>query len=183
MCAKSLPSCPVLCDSMDCSSPDSSAMGFSRQEYLSGLLCPPPRDLPNPGIRSTSLTSPALAVVFFTTSTIWEALQAWSKAHLAEMASAAEGEPSHLTWTWSWSPAKRPFPHAKFPGKQTIRSDSLPTLMAPFELIVCAPQLPPNLVHSKPIGTSLLPITPYPIPVFSVHILDLDNSLHLSFPF
>ena len=119
----------------------------------------------------------------FTTSTIWEALQAWSEAHLAEMALAAEGEPSHLTWTWSWSPAKRPFPHAKFPGKQTIHSDSLPTLMAPFELIVCAPQLPPNLVHSKPIGTSLLPITPYPIPVFSLHILDLDNSLHLSFPF
>ena len=25
-------------------------MGFSRQEYCSGLLCPPPRDLPNPGI-------------------------------------------------------------------------------------------------------------------------------------
>ena len=64
-----------------------------------------------------------------------------------------------------------------------IHTDSLAKLMAPFELIVCAPQLPPNLVRSKPIGTSLLPITPYPIPVLSLHILDLDNSLHLSFPF
>ena len=26
-------------------------MGFSRQEYLSGLPCPPPGDLPNPGIK------------------------------------------------------------------------------------------------------------------------------------
>ena len=27
-------------------------MGFSRQEYWSGLPCPPPGDLPNPGIKS-----------------------------------------------------------------------------------------------------------------------------------
>ena len=31
------------------------SMGFSRQEYWSGLLCPPPEDLPNPGIEPTSL--------------------------------------------------------------------------------------------------------------------------------
>ena len=36
-------------------------MGFSRQEYWSGLPCPPPRDLPNPGIEAASLISPALA--------------------------------------------------------------------------------------------------------------------------
>ena len=30
--------------------------GFSRQEYWSGLLCPPPGDLPNPGME---LVSPA----------------------------------------------------------------------------------------------------------------------------
>ena len=27
------------------------SMGFSRQEYWSGLPCPPPGDLPNPGIQ------------------------------------------------------------------------------------------------------------------------------------
>ena len=27
------------------------SMGFSRQEYCSRLLCPPPGDLPNPGIK------------------------------------------------------------------------------------------------------------------------------------
>ena len=46
--------------------------GFSRQEYWSGLLCPSPGDLPNPGIEPISLTSPALAGGFFTTSATWE---------------------------------------------------------------------------------------------------------------
>ena len=36
-------------------------MGFSRQEYWSGLPCPPPGDLPDPGIKPGSLMSPALA--------------------------------------------------------------------------------------------------------------------------
>ena len=36
-------------------------MGFSRQEYWSGLPCPPPGDLAHPGIKPTSLLSPALA--------------------------------------------------------------------------------------------------------------------------
>ena len=37
------------------------SMGFSRQEYWSGLLCPPPGDFPDPGMEPTSLTAPALA--------------------------------------------------------------------------------------------------------------------------
>ena len=40
------------------------SMGFSRQEYWRGLPCPPPGDLPNPGIEPKS---PALAGGFFTT--------------------------------------------------------------------------------------------------------------------
>ena len=52
------------------------SMGFSRQEYWSGLPCPPSGDLPNPGIKPVSLMSPALAGRFFTTTThaTWEAL-------------------------------------------------------------------------------------------------------------
>ena len=50
-------------------------MGLSRQEYWSGLPCPPPGDLPNPGIEPMSLTSPALAGVFFTINAIWEVHQ------------------------------------------------------------------------------------------------------------
>ena len=48
-------------------------MGFSRQQYWSGLPYPPPGDLPDPRLISTSLTSPALAGRFFTTSATWEA--------------------------------------------------------------------------------------------------------------
>ena len=46
------------------------SMEFSRQEYWSGLPCPPLEDLPNPGIEPTSLKSPALADRLFTTSVI-----------------------------------------------------------------------------------------------------------------
>ena len=42
-------SCPTLCDPMDCPS-----MGFSRQEYWSGLPFPSPEDLPDPGIEPGS---------------------------------------------------------------------------------------------------------------------------------
>ena len=49
-------------------------MEFSRQEYWSGLPCPPPEDLPNPGIGPTSLMSAALAGEFFTTSATWEGI-------------------------------------------------------------------------------------------------------------
>ena len=49
------------------------SMGFSRQEYWSGLPYPPPGDLPNSGIESMSLMSPGLASRFFITSTTWEA--------------------------------------------------------------------------------------------------------------
>ena len=37
------------------------SMVFSRQEYWSGLPLPTPEDLPDPGIESMSLISPALA--------------------------------------------------------------------------------------------------------------------------
>ena len=49
------------------------SMGFSRQEYWSGLPCPLSRDLPDPGIEPVSLIFPALAGRFFTTSATWEA--------------------------------------------------------------------------------------------------------------
>ena len=50
------------------------SMGFFRQEYWRRLPSPSPGELPDPGIKPTSPTSPALAGGFFTTSTTWEAL-------------------------------------------------------------------------------------------------------------
>ena len=54
-----------------CQAPPSK--GFSRQECWSGLPCPSPRDYLDPGIKSASLLSPALADGLFTTSATWEA--------------------------------------------------------------------------------------------------------------
>ena len=45
------------------------SMGFSKQEYWSGLPCPAPENLPDTGTESSSLVFPALAGGFFTTST------------------------------------------------------------------------------------------------------------------
>ena len=60
-----------LCDPMDCSLPGSFVQGILQVRTLEWLPSPPPGDLPNPRIESTSLTSPALAGRFFTTCTIW----------------------------------------------------------------------------------------------------------------
>ena len=76
---------PQICSPMDCSPPDSS--GFSRQEYWSGLPFPPSGDLPDSEIKPVSLTSPALAGGFFTTSAAWEA-HCWEHHHC------------FLTWRW-----------------------------------------------------------------------------------
>ena len=57
------------------------SMGFSRQQYWSGLPCPPPGDLPDPGMEPKSLTSPALAGRFFTTSVTWEVLYTYVVTH------------------------------------------------------------------------------------------------------
>ena len=50
------------------------SMGFSRQEYWTGLPCCPPGDHLDLGIKPTSLASLALAGGFFTTRATWEAL-------------------------------------------------------------------------------------------------------------
>ena len=55
------------------------SLGFSKGEYRSGLLCPSPGDLPDPGIEPASLTSLALAGRFFTTSATWETQEFWSR--------------------------------------------------------------------------------------------------------
>ena len=66
--------CPTLCDPMDCSSPSSSSMGFWRQEYWSGLPCPPPGYPPKAGMETKPPAPPALAGICLTPSAPWEAL-------------------------------------------------------------------------------------------------------------
>ena len=79
-------SCLTLCNPMNCIAHQAPlSMGFSRQEYWSGLPFPSPGDLLDLGIEPASLKSPALAEGFFTTSATWEALSCAlmaSKSHL-----------------------------------------------------------------------------------------------------
>ena len=76
--------------------PGYSVMEFSRQEYWSGLPCPPPGDLPYPGIKSAS---PALigGFFFFTTSVTWEALICIWYPHFRGFHPRG-----HLLITWLW---------------------------------------------------------------------------------
>ena len=55
--------------------------GFSRQEYWIGLPCSPPGDLHNQEIELVSVTSPALAGRFFTTSATWKPRHTHTHTH------------------------------------------------------------------------------------------------------
>ena len=83
------------------------SMGFSRQEYWRGLSCPPPGDLPNPGIESGSL---ALAGGFFTTSATWEAQRLSPEESLSFLSSLLN---KHLLRNWLFS-LTRPMKAASF---------------------------------------------------------------------
>ena len=80
-------------------------MGFSRQEYWSGLPFPSPGNLPNLGIEPTSPTSPALAGRFFTTHANWEASVCELASFPKSLESRVQKSPagyspwSHKEWT------------------------------------------------------------------------------------
>ena len=57
--AKSLQLCPTLCDPVDHSLPGSSVHGILQARLLEWAAVPSSRDLPDPGIKPESLTSPA----------------------------------------------------------------------------------------------------------------------------
>ena len=56
------------------------SMGFFRQEYWNGWPCPPPGDLPDPGMEASSLASPALAESSLPLGATWEALSLYHKS-------------------------------------------------------------------------------------------------------
>ena len=61
--------CLTLCNPMDCSPPGSSVHGILQPRILEWVAVSSSRDLPDPGIESAPLMSPALAGVFFTSVT------------------------------------------------------------------------------------------------------------------
>ena len=69
--AKRLQSCLTFCDLIGCIAHQAPlSMGFLSRDYWIGLPCPPPGNLPYPGIKPEYV---ALAGGFFTVSTTWEA--------------------------------------------------------------------------------------------------------------
>ena len=81
------------------------SVGFSRQEYWSGLSCLPAGYLSDPGVKPKSLTSPALASGFFTTSASPKGMEAQGTRGLsaynnAELAGLL-GAPNQLSLTHS----------------------------------------------------------------------------------
>ena len=84
MWAKCLQSCQTLCDPMDCSLPGSFVHGDSPGNNT-GVPFTSPGDLPDPGIETLSLKSPAMAGGFFTTSTTWEAPEVKGIIHQAPL--------------------------------------------------------------------------------------------------
>ena len=75
---KLLQLCLTLWEPMDSSPPGSSVHGILQEEYWSGFPCPPPGDLPDPGVKPASLMFSVLAGGFFTTSTNWEGIKVYN---------------------------------------------------------------------------------------------------------
>ena len=75
---------------------------FPRQEYWSGLPCPPPGDLPTWVIEPMSLTSPALSGIFFTISAMWEAQGTGCAGLKIKMVKGMENPRSCGTWSLLW---------------------------------------------------------------------------------
>ena len=63
--------CPTLWDPMDCSPQVPLSMGFSRQEYWSGLSFPSPGDFPDPGIEPGSPVLQVDSFLIGATSEAW----------------------------------------------------------------------------------------------------------------
>ena len=113
ICAKSLQWCLTLCHPVDPVAHQSPlSTGFSRQEYSSGLLCPPPGDLPNPEMEPTSLTSPTLAGRFFATSATWEVLLAFKDTYFSTIQSLLIAGVRVVPWM---RPSTKRQPEAKPP--------------------------------------------------------------------
>ena len=81
-CAKLRQSRPTLCNAMDDGHQAPLSMGFSRQEYWSGLPFPPPGELPHPEMELESTVTSALAGRFFTTEPPGKPMKPLKEDHL-----------------------------------------------------------------------------------------------------
>ena len=147
--------------------------GFSRQEYRSELPCPPPGDLPNPGIEPMSLMSPALAGQFFTTSASWGAPLV-PRSGIKPLSLAVE--------PWILNPrAARKVPlssSCKDPG-HCLRTPSKPACPPPqvSHLLQCLSASGMSLVLHLPSGHGLLVWLHCLLPTLGVHAALLGRAV------
>ena len=102
-------SCPTLCDPVGCSLQGSSVYGIFQARTLEWVVCPPPGDLPNLGIESASLMSPALAGGFFTTTATWEAQDRETELEIVSPAAGLLGHQVVLVFTFEEPQCCSPF--------------------------------------------------------------------------
>ena len=150
--------CLTLCDPVDCS-----LLHSSRQEYWSGLPCPCPGNLPNPGIEPGS---PALAGGFFTGWATREALLCFT--HTPELSpcktlrrgalklrrsGVKEPAKSHANWKW------------QCPGAFNARTTSQKPLteLHPLPATTCAPSSCCQACQLSPPLTSNPTLLPAPV--------------------
>ena len=95
--AKSLQSCLTLCDPMDIAWQAPVFMGFSRQEYWSGLSCSSPGYFSDAGIKLASLMSAALAGKFFTAESLGKTNRTKNKQPNNSIKKLAEDLNTHVS--------------------------------------------------------------------------------------
>ena len=106
--AKSLQSCPTLCDPMDCSPSDSSVHGILPARILEWVARPPPGDLSNSGIKPASPVGPALQV---------ESLPAEPPGMCIH---THTGDSGGRPWRCGWDKYKYPLALLAFPKEQVM---------------------------------------------------------------
>ena len=138
---------------MDRSLPGSSVHGILQARILEWVATPPPGDLPNPGIKPTSLKYPALAGRFFTTGATWEAQRSFGVWSLSSV------------WLFAtpWTAARQA--SLSFTISQSLlKLMSIESVMPSNHLILCYPLR---------LLTSIFP---------SIRVFSNESGLHIRWP-
>ena len=151
MCAKSLQLCPTLCDPMDHSPPGSSVHGILQARILEWVVCPPLRDLLNPGIESRPLGHPAKAGHLD--------LHSWGGWEWEDNVSHRESERWRRDWEQDAQDPAQPLPSVPVPRRPLSSQQPLGTVQwvspdsAAFEAgILPSPEGQQDVLSTPPPG-------------------------------
>ena len=153
LCAKSLSRVWFFVNPWTVASQAPLSLGFSRQEYWSGLPCPPPGDLPDPGIKPVSLMPPALTARFFTTSATWKACEVPKTLEMLLFSTVASRHtPPTPSTSISWAawPLLSPSYSGHTGGMTALRSCRSSSLLRIYTGSFCLESWQPSLCSSHP---------------------------------